>query len=234
MKLLRFGLPLFLLVTSCAAFNKERRLAEPDRNFRVKKVLVLPVMLTYKYCPEDVDKRARKEDVIVALTQSTVEQLKGRGYAVVPAAVDAQSLDAKAAHNADLGKALCAGANLEQLPPEVARFAAELAKQAQADQVFVGGIARMRWHLKMSLDDADQSGATGDNVSQFEMRAAGALYDVSSGRVVWSEFVDTKLFTGTYEEAAKRVLLFDDVKSHDPHEKLFYDFPFPEGAPAPN
>lgn len=222
-----------LLATSCAGFGKERRLAEPDRTFRVKKLVVLPVMLTYKYCPEDIDKRARKEDVIVGLTNDTVSQLKGRGYGVVPMMLDPELLDPKAPHNADLGKALCSGADLAQLPASVAKFASELATRLHADQVLVAGIPRMRWHLKLALDDAADNGAQGEDVNQFDVRAVGALYDVASSRVVWSEYVDTKLFTGNYQDAISRVMLFDDVKSHDPHEKLFYDFPLPEGAPAP-
>ncbi|MBS2028099.1 MAG: hypothetical protein JST54_09370 [Deltaproteobacteria bacterium] len=225
------ALLLLVLGSGCAALAKDRRLAEADQNYRVKKLVVLPVMLTYKYCPDDIDKRARKDDLIVSLTKDTVDRLRTRGYTVAPLLVDASQLDAKASHNTALGKALCSGDALQSLPPEVAQFAASTAKSAGVDQVLVGGIARMRWHLKMDM--GEDNGAGGDNISQFDIRAVVALYDVPKGRVVWSEFVDSKFFTGTYDDAIKRVMLFDELHGRDPHEKLFYDFPLPEGAPAP-
>ena len=193
---------------------KDRRLAEADQNYRVKKLVVLPVMLTYKYCPDDIDKRARKDDLIVSLTKDTVERLHTRGYEIAPLLVDASLLDAKAPHNADLGKALCGGDALQSLPPEVAKFAAAIAKSAGVDQVLVAGIARMRWHLKMDM--GEDNGAVGDNVSQFDVRAVAALYDVTAGRVVWSEFVDSKFFTDSYDAAVKRVMLFDELHGKDP------------------
>jgi len=224
------ALLVLVLGSSCSILAKERRVSEADQNYKVKKLVVLPVMLTWKYCPDDIDKRARKDDLIVALTKDTVDRLRTRGYEVAPLLVEPSLLDAKAPHNVSLGKALCGGDALQSLPADVVQFAANTAKTAGVDQVLVAGIARMRWHLKMDM--GEDNGAGGDNISQFDVRAVAALYDVPSGRVVWSEFVDSKFFTDTYDNAVKRVMLFDELRGKDPHEKLFYDFPLPAGATA--
>ena len=220
-----------LVATGCASLAKERRLAEPDRTYRVQKLVVLPVMLPFHYCPDDIDKRARKDEIMITLTKSTVDRVKTRGYPVEPLLLAPELLDVKAAHNKELGQALCSGGTLEKLPPAVAKFATEVAKPLGVNQVLITGVGRLRWHLKMDLGEDNGSG--GDNASEFDIRAVGALYDIAADRVVWSEYVDTKLFTGSYDDAIQRVLLFDELRGHDPHEKLFYDFPLSPSAPAP-
>jgi hypothetical protein len=224
-------LPLLLLTLSagCAALKPERRVALGDEGFRVQRLLVLPVMLPFRTCPEDIDKRARKEELTFSLTSEVVNNLKPRGYTVVPALINPDLLDPKQPFNRDLAQRLCTGGVLAELPASVVENAKSQAKRFKADQVLVGGVARMRWHLKLAVD-AD-NGSVGDHASEFDVRAVAALYDVASGRVVWSEFVDQRFFTGTYEDAVSRVLLFDQVRNRDPHEKLFYDFPLHEGAP---
>ena len=222
---------LLVVGTGCAALKPERRLALADDGFRVQRLLVLPVMLPFRTCPEDIDRRARKEELIFSLTSDVVKNLKPRGYTVVQALIHPDDLDPKQPFNKDLAQRLCTGGVLAELPATVAENARVQAKRFKADQVLIGGVARMRWHLKSAVDD--DNGSVGDHASEFDVRAVAALYDVVSGRVVWSEFVDQRFFTGTYDDAISRILLFDQLRGRDPHEKLFYDFPQHAGAAAP-
>jgi hypothetical protein len=220
-----------LAFAACASlpFKTERRLAEGDLGFRIQKLAVLPLPLTFHACPDEIDRRARKDELVSQITQTALEQLKTRGYQVIPVVLDAAERDPKSAYQQDLGAALCAG-SLRVLPASVAAFAEAAGAKAGANQVFLGGITRLRWHLKMDL--GQDNGAGGEDVSKFEVRAAGAIYDLASRRVVWTENVEGELFTGSYRDAIDRVLLFSELKHRDPHEKLFYDLPPPESLPT--
>jgi hypothetical protein len=92
-------------------------------------------------------------------------------------------------------------------------------------------VSRLQWHLRTDDQEGGSvtSGAQGTQ-SRFSVRAAAALYDVKAQRVVWAETVDTTLTSNTYEDALARVFLFDEARTTDPHDKLFYDFPLPKGA----
>lgn len=223
-------LPL-LLAQACAALQPERRLAPADQPLRVKRLLVMPVLFPYRACPDDIDKRARKDEVGTALTEDVMKNLAARGYTVVPASLAARSAEPKPPHLRDLAQRLCDGGTLAELPPSVLEQARAQGKAAQADQVLITGLARLRWHLKQNL--GEDNGSVGEQANEFDVRAAASLVDLATARVVWSEYVDTRLYTGTYEDAVHRVLLFDQLRTRDPHEKLFYDFPLHEGAPAP-
>jgi len=221
-----------VLVSGCALFGPERRLAEADLTYHPGKLVVLPVMLPFHTCPGDIDRRARSVDVMVSLTTTVSNNLRARGYAVLPLLLDPDLLDPKSPPNRDLARALCDGSTLTALPPSVAAFAAQIAGPLGADQVLVSGVARLRWHLK--LDTSDPTGSVSeDTANQFQLRAVGALYDLAQKRVVWSDFADTQVLTGDYQDAIHQVMRFDALHHSDPHQRLFYDFPPPAGAKQP-
>lgn len=221
-----------VFTSGCALFGPERRLGEADLTYRTGKVVVLPVMLPFHACAGDIDERARSVDVMVSLTTTTSKNLRARGYTVLPLLLDPDLLDPKSPPNRDLAQALCDGSDLTVLPPSVAAFATQIAGPLGANQVLVSGVARLRWHLKLNTDDPTGS-VSDDTANQFQIRAVGALYDLTQKRVVWSDYADTQVLTGDYQDAIHQVMRFDGLHHSDPHQRLFYDFPLPVGAKQP-
>jgi hypothetical protein len=166
------------------------------------------------------------------VTGTAADSLRRRGYTVQPLFVDPDDAELKAYYKS-IDRLLCDGPLPGNLPPEVTRFAASLGKKAKAKTVLIGGVSRLRWHLK--LDTEQDNGLVGSGkgtMGEFTVRAATALYDLDSGRVVWTESVEGKLLATDYADAIKQLFLFGDLRTSDPHDKLFYDFPASQGAIA--
>jgi hypothetical protein len=221
-----------VVLSGCAVFTKERRLtADADRKYRVGKLLVVPLVLTVKSCKSDIDSKAHKQSSLIDLTTKASSTLGTRGYTVLPLAEADEA--ARTAFEKSLGQKLCDGEPLTTLPDDVKAYVDGAAKQAGATAVLVGGVSRLRWHLK--LDTGDQGGMSSNNkgtFNEFTIRAGGALYDVAAGRVVWTETVETTTLANEYPDALNQIFLFGQLRTQDPHDRLFYDFPLSASAPA--
>ncbi len=217
---------------ACASLGPERRLSVADQTSRVGTVAVVPFSLTYRACPAAVAHKARTEDLFGSLTGTAAGALRRRGYTVQPLLVDPSDASLKAYYKA-LDRLLCSGSLPANLPPEVVSFAKAQGVKAKATSVLIGGVSRLRWHLK--LDTEQENGLVGSGkgtIGEFTVRAATALFDMQTERVVWSESVEGTILASDYADAIKQLFLFGALRTTDPHDKLFYDFP-PFQAPAP-
>ena len=228
------ALLLFAVLTACAAMQPERRLALPDQSYRVGSVAVVPFSLTYHACPDDIDHKARTEDLFGSVTGTASGALRRRGYAVQPLFIDPEDTGLKGYYKS-INALLCTGPLPTALPPEVIAFAEEQGRKAKATSVLIGGVSRLRWHLK--LDTEQENGLVGSGkgtLGEFTVRASTALLDLQTQRIVWTESVENTIYAVDYADAIKQLFLFGELRTTDPHDKLFYDFPpFVGAAPIP-
>jgi hypothetical protein len=219
---------------ACVTLGPERRLSLADQAYRVGSVAVVPFSLTYRACADDIDHKARTEDLFGSLTGTASGALRRRGYTVQPLLVDPSDASLKAYYKA-LDHLLCSGSLPANLPPEIVSFAKAQGVKAKATTVLIGGVSRLRWHLK--LDTEQENGLVGSgrgSMGEFTVRASSALLDLQSERVVWTESVEGTILANDYADAIKQLFLFGELRTTDPHDKLFYDFPaFQAPAPTP-
>ena len=225
---------LLLALTGCAAMQQERRVPVADQAYRVVSVAVVPFSLTYHACPDDIDHKARTEDLFGSVTGTASGALRRRGYTVQPLFIDPSDAGLKAYYKS-INALLCSGALPSTLPPEVLSFAKEQGRKAKATSVLLGGVSRLRWHLK--LDTEQENGLVGSGkgtMGEFTVRASTALFDLQTERIVWTESVEGTILANDYADAIKQLFLFGELRTTDPHDKLFYDFPpFVGAAPIP-